>query len=192
MKKIKVGMIGVGRITDLHYPAYAGYDKAELAYICAATEEECERRKKQWKVPKATTNYKDVLADPEIDMVEICTPHHLHRTMAVEAAAAGKHIQLQKPMGLNVKECLEIIDAAKRAGVKLKVLENFVFYPPYRKAKSLIDEGEIGEVVSMRIKLGAGGMGGWYVPLDTWIWRLSETEKGGGAVIYDDRLPQAA
>jgi len=184
--KVRVGMIGAGRITDLHYPAYRHYDKAELVWICDQCAETAKKRAAQWQVPKWTTDIHQVFADPDIDMVEINTPHHLHHPMVLKAAEAGKHIQLQKPMGLNIAQCRDMIAAADRAGVMLKVIENFVFYPPYRKAKELMDAGEIGELLSMRIKLGAAGTGGWYVPLDTWVWRLAETEKGGGPTIYDD------
>ena len=186
MKKVRVGMIGAGRITDLHFPAYKDYDKAELVTVCASSESTARKRAAEWKTRKWTTDYREVFADPEIDMVEINTPHHLHHPMVLEAAAAGKHIQLQKPMGMNIAQCNEMIEATRKAGVKFKVIENFVFYPPYRKAKELVDAGEIGEVLSIRIRLGSGGSGGWYVPLNTWLWRLAETDKGGGPAIFDD------
>ncbi|NLH47552.1 MAG: Gfo/Idh/MocA family oxidoreductase [Myxococcales bacterium] len=186
MDKVRVGMIGAGRITDLHYPAYRDYPKAELVTVCAATPETARKRQAEWGARKWATDYREVLADPEIDMVEINTPHHLHHPMVLAAAAAGKHIQLQKPMGMNIRECDEMIAATRKAGVKFKVIENFVFYPPYRKAKELIDAGEIGPVQSIRIRLGSGGTGGWYVPLNTWLWRLAETDKGGGPSIFDD------
>ena len=186
MDKVRVGMIGAGRITDLHYPAYKDYPKAELVTVCANTPATAKKRQAEWKTRKWTTDYREILADPEIDMVEINTPHHLHHPMVLEAAAAGKHIQLQKPMGMNIKECKEMIAAVRQAGVKFKIIENFVFYPPYRKAKELIDAGEIGEPLSIRIRLGSGGSGGWYVPLNTWLWRLAETDKGGGPTIFDD------
>ncbi len=186
MEKVRVGMIGAGRITDLHYPAYQDFDRAELVTVCASTEGTARKRQAEWKTRKWTTDYRTVFADPEIDMVEINTPHHLHYPMVLEAAAAGKHIQLQKPMGMNMKECRAMIAATRQAGVKFKVIENFVFYPPYRKAKELIDAGEIGEVRSLRIRLGSGGAGGWYVPLNTWLWRLAETDKGGGPTVFDD------
>jgi len=186
VKKVRVGMIGAGRITDLHYPAYKNFDLAELVTVCAHTEETAKARAAEWGARKWTSDYRTVLADPEIDMVEINTPHHLHYPMVLEAAAAGKHIQLQKPMGMNIRECDEMIAATRKAGVKFKVIENFVFYPPYRKAKELIDAGEIGEVRSIRIRLGTAGTGGWYVPLNTWLWRLAETDVGGGPTIFDD------
>ena len=186
MEKVRVGMIGAGRITDLHYPAYKDFPYAELVTVCTGDEESARQRHEQWRTRKWTTDYRDILNDPDIDMVEINTPHPLHYPMVMEAAKAKKHIQLQKPMGTNLRECREMIAATREAGVKFKVIENFVFYPPYCKAKELLDAGEIGDLQSIRIHLGSGGSGGWYVPLNTWIWRLAETDKGGGPTIYDD------
>ncbi len=185
-KPVKVAMIGAGRIADLHYPAYRNFPEAELVTVCTNDEASARARQKEWKTRNWSTDYHAVLADPEIDMVEINTPHPLHHPMVLEAAAAGKHIQLQKPMGMSIRECREMIAATRAAGVKFKVIENFVFYPPYHKAKELIADGSIGTLRSIRIRLGAGGTGGWYVPLDTWLWRLAETEKGGGPTIFDD------
>ncbi len=82
--------------------------------------------------------------------LEILVPHHLHEDLAVQAAAAGKHISLQKPMALDVAQADRIIAAARDAGVTLKVFENFVFYPPIQRARDLIDAGEIGDVLSIR------------------------------------------
>jgi predicted dehydrogenase len=105
--------------------------------------------------------------------------------MVVEAAQAGKHVSVQKPMCIYIPEADEMIQACKKAGVKLKVFENFVFYPPYRKARELINEGAIGEPLSINIKLGSSP-GGWWVPLKTWLWRINWDECGGGPAIYDD------
>ena len=186
MEKVRVGMIGAGRIADLHAPAYEGFERAELVTVCALSEKVARTRQRQWRARKWTTDYRQVLADPEIDMVEILTPHPLHHQMVLEAAQAGKHIQLQKPMAMSIADCDQMIRATEEAGVRFKVIENFVFYPPYRKAKELIDEGRIGQVQSIRIKLGSGGSGGWNVPLVTWMWRLAETDQGGGPAIFDD------
>lgn len=183
---VRVAMVGVGRIVDLHFPAYQDFDGATLELLCDRDEELVRARARQWNVARWTTRFEDVLEDPTIDMVEINTPHHLHHPMVLAAARAGKHIQVQKPMAMTPSECLEMIATAEAEGVKLKVLENFVFYPPYQKARELLDSGEIGELLTMRIKLGGAGLGGWYVPLTSWAWRMAETEHGGGPTLFDD------
>ncbi|HWQ58989.1 MAG TPA: Gfo/Idh/MocA family oxidoreductase [Clostridia bacterium] len=118
---------------------------------------------------------------------------------------------MQKPMALNLAECDRMIDAAKHNGVKLKVFENFVFYPPYQLAKRMLDAGEIGAPVSMRYKMNNGGLcsanrpgveqrvkqaakdtgenlcaTGWPVDAASWLWRLNDTLAGGGPLVFDD------
>ena len=114
-------------------------------------------------------------------------PHHLHCSMTVKACEAGKHVSVQKPMALSLEECDQMIAAAKKAGVKLKVYENFIFYPPYVKAKELIEQGEIGEPLTIRIKMNAGNnKHGWTVDPATWAWRMEESKSGGGELVFDD------
>ncbi len=183
---LNFGIIGCGRITDLHAPGYARSDAARIYAVCDVNEKTCDRRMSEWGAEKKYTDYRQLLEDPAIDAVEIITPHHLHKQITIDACRAGKHVSVQKPMALNVAECDEMIAAAREAGVKLKVFENFVFYPPYVKAKELIDDGAIGEPLSIRIRLGGAGRGGWPVPISAWLWRLNEQTCGGGPNIFDD------
>lgn len=184
-EKLKVGIIGAGRISDLHYSAYLNYDKAEISVICDVNEAVAKKRANELNC-RWTTQYKEVLADKSISYVEILTPHQFHKDNLIDAVAAGKHVSLQKPMSRNVDEARQMIDAANKAGVLFKVFENFVFYPPYVLAKELMDQGEIGDPISIRIKLGSGGRGGWQVPLTSWIWRVDHNLSGGGPVLFDD------
>ncbi|MCL4236505.1 MAG: Gfo/Idh/MocA family oxidoreductase [Deltaproteobacteria bacterium] len=183
--RIRVGIIGGGRIADMHAPGYLDRDDARILAVCDVSAEVAERRAREWGATRIYLDYRDVLADPEIDAVEILTPHHLHRQMVCDAATARKHVSVQKPMALTIPECDEMISACFYAGVQLKVFENFVFYPPFVMAKRLIQEGEIGDVLTLRLKLGTL-TGGWHVPLDSWIWRLNPDECGPGPAIFDD------
>ena len=186
MDRVRVGIIGGGRISDLHIPGYRNLPTAELVAVCDVREEVARRRAIEWGLSRFCTDYHDILNDPDIDMVEILAPHNLHAEMSIAAARARKHISVQKPMALTVIECDQMIEAAKKAGVKLKVYENFVFYPPYRKAKELMDAGEIGEPLSIRLHLGTALRGGWWTPLTTWMWHFTESECGSGPAIFDD------
>ena len=186
MRPLNVGIVGCGRITDMHAPGYLRCEDARIHTVCDLASGVAERRKQEWGAVRATTSFEDVLADPEIDLVEIITPHHLHKDMAVAACEAGKHVSLQKPMAMNVAECDTIIAAAEAAGVNLKVFENFVFHPPYIKCKELIADGAIGEPLSIRLRIGSAGKGGWPIPLRSWLWRLDASRCGGGPTIFDD------
>lgn len=185
-KKFKVAMIGVGDITPLHYEAYKDFEHAELYAICDIDKKLLEERKSLWKVPKATTDYKEILADPEIDIVEVNTPHHLHKKFVVEALEAGKHVACQKPIATSIADAQAMIEASKRSKGKLRILENFVFYPPYVKAKELIESGEIGEPLTVRFKLGTALFGSRWVPLRSELWHLMESERGMGQAVFDD------
>lgn len=186
---IRVGIIGCGRISDLHAAAYHHFKKATIAAIADPNEENLATRGAAWGVPEEArhTHTEDLLARDDIDMVEVLVPHHLHEQIAEQAAAAGKHISLQKPMALDVDEADRIIATAAGAGVTLKIFENFVFYPPIQRARDLIDAGEIGDVLSIRLKSAAGySTEGWQVPAEAMAWRFDPSKSGGGAQVFDD------
>jgi len=185
MDLVRLGIIGGGRIADLNILGYLDHPRCKIVAVCDLNPDTARRRQKEWKAERAVTDYKELLASPDIDAVEILSPHRLHHPMVIEAARAGKHVSVQKPMCLSMREADEMVAACRQAGVKLKLFENFVFYPPYRRAKEIVDAGGIGRPLSINIKLG-GGMGGWWVPLKTWLWRLDYEECGGGPAIYDD------
>jgi len=183
--RLNIALIGGGRIADMHAPGYLTNPRARLYALCDVSEEVCRRRKAEWGLEKTYARVEELLADPEVHAVEILLPHHLHHPVTLQAAAAGKHVSVQKPMAMNLAECDEMIAACQAAGVFLKVFENFVFYPPYRRARQVLEAGEIGEPLCIRTRLGAG-YGGWEVPLRAWAWRLNEAESGGGPTVLDD------
>ncbi len=189
MEKLRVGFIGTGRISDLHALEYLANERAEIVAICDIDPANSAPRAAQWGVPanRVFADYRDLLALPEVDLVEILLPHHLHYQATVDAAAAGKHISLQKPMALSVQEADGMIAAAQQAGVIFKVFENFIFYPPVQRAKALIDAGEIGDPLTIRIKSNSGvSPTMWDVPPSAWAWRFKPDECGGGPLVFDD------
>src|SRR5690606_38723782 len=101
---------------------------------------------------RITDDYRSVLADPDVDLVEILLPHHLHLEVALAAIAAGKAVSLQKPMTLDLAQADTLVAAAEASSKPFKVFENFIFYPPVIKAKALIEQGAIGEPLTIRLK----------------------------------------
>jgi predicted dehydrogenase len=137
-------------------------------------------------VDKVYGEYQDLLADPGVDLVELLVPHHLHASMAIAACEAGKHVSVQKPMALSVAEADQMIEAAERAGVILRIYENFVFYEPHRRAREMIEAGEIGEPQIIRLHVNTGTRDtSWDVPLGAWLWRFDEAKSGGGPLVFD-------
>ncbi|MBU2550311.1 MAG: Gfo/Idh/MocA family oxidoreductase, partial [Proteobacteria bacterium] len=142
MNPINIGVIGCGRIADLHLPGYQGLDRAGIYAVCDVRKETAERRREQWGAEKAYTDYRDLIRDPAVDAVEILTPHQLHEAMAIEALRAGKHVALQKPMTTSLASADRILEAASRAGVVFKVTDNYLFYPPIVLARKMIGNGD--------------------------------------------------
>lgn len=203
-------LIGCGRIATLHVAGYKDRGDAKLYGVYDKNKQTAEKFAAEHCIPKVYTSYEEVLSDPAVTGVEILVPHHLHCKLTVQACEAKKHVSVQKPMALNLQECDEMISAAKKNGVKLKVYENFVHYPPYLFVKELIAKGEIGEVQGIRYKMNNGGLlsyntpacklrakgivgedcgldaTGWKVDTLSWTWRLNDTLSGGGPVVFDD------
>ncbi|MBI4218536.1 MAG: Gfo/Idh/MocA family oxidoreductase [Chloroflexi bacterium] len=193
MSKVRVGFIGAGRIADLHARAYVDNPNGELYAVADSAPGRAKERMVQWGAKKAYADYRDLLADPEIDAVEVILPHHLHLPATLDALKAGKHVSLQKPMALSVAEATRMVDAAKRAGKIFRVLENFHFYEPHTRAKEIIDNGEIGDPVSIRIKVvGGTPVGGWEIPDESKVWRADPAKGGPPGQLFDAGHHQAA
>jgi predicted dehydrogenase len=186
MKPMGAAIVGCGRISDLHQLGYRGRDDARIVAVCDSNRRRASQKAKAWGVEKVYSDYQQVLEDKTVDLVELLTPHHLHCPMSVQAAQAGKHISVQKPMALNASEADEMIAAADKAGVILRVYETFVYYAPVVRAKAMIEAGEIGEVRAVRMHVNTGtGDTAWKVPLSAWLWRFNEKQCGGGPLVFD-------
>lgn len=186
MSKVKVGVIGCGQISDLTVWGYCEDGRVEIAAVCDSDKERAEAKAGKWQAAKVYRNYRELLNDAAIDAVEIITPHDLHCAMAVDAARAGKHVSVQKPMARNVEESRRMIDAAREANVVLRVNDPYIFYPPIVKAKELVDAGEIGTVTMLRVRTTVGSMEcGWRVNPDAWGWRFDQKRSGGGNMLDD-------
>jgi predicted dehydrogenase/putative sterol carrier protein len=185
MRGINVGIIGCGRIADLHYKGYIENRDARIYAVCDTNSEAAQARKSEWKAIKAFTDYRELLLDSNIDAVEILTPHNLHEEMIVEAARAGKHIAVQKPMTINLKSADRILGETEKRSTIFKVTENYLFYPPIILARKMIEDGEIGEPINIRIKFVSGSSGGWKVPPSSWEWRMKEVLEGRGTSTFD-------
>ena len=185
MGKIKVGFIGCGRVSDLHALGYRNNPDAEIVAISALDTALAEKKGKAWGANRIYADYRKMLDDPDIDAVEILTPQKLHERMVIDAAAARKHILVQKPMTIDLASADRMIKAANEGGKVYKVTENYIFYPPIAFAKQLMDAGEIGTPISMRIKFVSGSSGGWEVPHEAWAWRMEEHAEGRGMKTFD-------
>ena len=112
--KVRIGIIGAGAVSDYHHvPGIRLDDRCCLTAVCDASPELVAKRKGEWNVELATTNYLEVCQSPDVDAVIIATPNDTHRDIAVAAARAGKHIMCEKPLGLNASDGADMYQSAR-------------------------------------------------------------------------------
>jgi predicted dehydrogenase len=183
---VRVAIVGCGRIADLQLLGYLGHPHARIVAVCDTDEVLARRRAAEWGGARAYTSLARLLDDPEVDAVEVLTPHHLHAEHAIAALAAGKHVSLQKPPTRTLAELDAVTVAAARSGRTLRIFDNFMHYPPHRKARELVLAGAIGEPLSLRLKTAAGRPGdGWPVEERSQRWRVDAALCGGGPTTFD-------
>jgi myo-inositol 2-dehydrogenase / D-chiro-inositol 1-dehydrogenase len=143
--RVRVGLIGSQFISSIHAESLRRCSAAKLAAVASPTASHAESLAAKFNIPRVFTDYRDLLAAPEIDMIVVGTPNDLHCPIVVEAAAAGKHVVCEKPLCLNLGEADRMIAACQRAGVKLMYAEELCFAPKYVRLMQLLDSGALGE-----------------------------------------------
>jgi UDP-N-acetylglucosamine 3-dehydrogenase len=147
--RLRIGVIGLGWFGEIHCEAIIGIPNLELAALCTRTESRLRDLAKKFAVKKTFTDYRKMLADPNIDAVSIVTMWDQHTDIAVDALKAGKHVFLEKPITSTVPDAKKIIAASKKAKGILQVGHICRFNPRYRAAKEAIAAGRIGKIVSL-------------------------------------------
>jgi len=149
---IRVAIVGCGRISDLHQMGYRGRDDAKIIAVCDTNKAHAKKKASEWGVGKVYSDYKQVLEDKDIDVVELLTPHHLHCPDDHSGSRGRKHISVQKPMALSAAEADMMISAAIKAGVIYGSMK-LLFITPAMRAKAMIEAGEIGEIRAIRMHI---------------------------------------
>ena len=189
-EKLNVGLIGYGFMGRTHSNAYrkvtnffdVPYEPV-LQVVCGLVEKEAKAFAEQWGYQSYTTDWRKVIEDKNIDVVDICVPNNVHAEIAIAAAQAGKAICCEKPLALNVAQGEEMVKAIEKAGVANLVSFNYRRVPAVTLAKQLIDEGRLGRIFHYRANflqdwtispnVPQGGMA---------TWRLDVKAAGSGVI----------
>lgn len=150
--KIRWGVLSTAKIGVVKViPAMQQGKYCDIAAISSRDLNEAKRVASTLGIPKAYGSYGELLSDPEIDAVYIPLPNHLHIAWAIKAMESGKHVLLEKPVGLSSKEAEKLIEASL-ARPKLKIMEAFMYrhHPQWQKAKKLVDDGHIGKLKTIQ------------------------------------------
>ena len=177
--KLRVGIIGAGLIAPYHAAGFQEVpDLAEVVAVCDIDREQAETLAALFDA-RAYTDYQQLIADPDVNMVDILLPHHLHYPAAMAVIQAKKHLLLEKPVSVSYKEALEIYAAAKKAGIHFGVAENTRYIKAYIEAEKLIRAGKLGDITLVRTFLPANERIR-LSSVDFWGKKLAY---GGGALI---------
>ena len=191
---IKIGLIGCGGIMRPHVEGWKGVaDRAEIVAVAdVSTEGMAQRMAQIGRDVKTYTDYRELLADAEVDAVDIALPHHLHRDAIVDAAEAGKHLMTEKPLCLTLEEANDIASAVKASGIVMMAAHNQLFFPAVLQAKQMLMQGDLGQVYMIHsfdcserrgpLALDKSGWGKPKQPVD-WGWRSDPAKMGGGEYI---------
>jgi len=185
--RIGVGLVSLGWMGRLHSRAYRAvrdhYPElpATVELVSAADTDAGVRRSAEEVLGyrRTTADYREVLTDPEVDVVSICAPNFLHREVALAAAAAGKPFWIEKPMGRSAAESSDIARAASAAGVVTSVGFNYRHAPAVARARELVRSGAIGTVTNVRVSLLADYSAD---PLGALTWRFVRERAGSGVL----------
>ncbi|QDU96034.1 Gfo/Idh/MocA family protein [Lignipirellula cremea] len=176
MRRIKTAIIGCGKIGQTHAQALSTLAESEFVAVCDAQLSRAQSFAEQYRV-QAFDSVAEMLSRADVEAVTICTPHPLHEEPCLQAAQAGVHVLIEKPMASSLKSCDAMLEAADKGQIKLGIVSQRRLFEPVQRMKAAIDAGKIGKPI-----LGAFSMFSWrdqaYYQSDPWRGKW-ETEGGG-------------
>lgn len=175
MKKIKVALVGIGGMGNVHFNCYKKIKNAELVAVCDVRKDFALER-----VGSACPVYTDIdemLKNEEIDVIDICTPSYLHAEMAVECLNKGLNVLCEKPMTLTCADAEKVLAAAENSGKKFMVAHVVRFMSQYAFLKKVIDDGKLGKLISLDMRRLSS------VPRWSWENWMQDEKKSGGVCL---------
>ena len=181
MKKLRTGVIGTGFIGPVHVEAVRRTGLAEVVAVSEISQPRAEAKAEELGIPKAYGDYRDLLADPEIDVVHICLPNNMHFSVAKEAMAMGKHVVCEKPLAMNVEEGKQLVELAAKSGKVCAMHLNCRAYPLVQQVHEMVKNGELGEIFAVN----GSYQQDWLFKETDYSWRLEPEYSGESRAIAD-------
>jgi len=181
MKKIKTAIIGAGFMGKTHAEGIRRLGNVEIAGVAGVSDEEARGFGKAIGVERTTADYRDLLRDPEIEAVHICTPNNLHARMAKAAIASGKNVLCEKPLAVSAAEARGMLAAAKQKKIVHCVNHNLRYYPVLQHIRQMIAGGELGEILVVQGTYSQD----WLLYDTDFNWRVEARENGPMRCVAD-------
>ncbi len=177
---LRIGLVGCGDIAKVHANAWLTLaQKAEIVAVSDVIESSASAMASRVGNAKIYRDFQRLVEDPDVQAIDVCLPHHLHRDAIVAGARVGKHVICEKPLCLSLAEAEEIGAAVRDAGVTMMCAHNQLFDPAVLKAREMLAEGLLGEIHFVR----TCDCFKHTKPLSEWGWRAAATTMGGGCLI---------
>ena len=167
-KKTRTAIFGAGFMGRVHTEGIRRLGNVEVAAIAAETPDEARNFAESTGIERSTGDYRELLADPTIDVVHICTPNQLHFPMAKAALEAGKHVICEKPLATSVSEASQMVSLAKKTGLANCTFHNIRAYPHAQNMRRLIEAGKLGQIWAVQGTYSQD----WLLYDTDWNWRI--------------------
>lgn len=181
MKTIRTAILGTGFMGRVHLEAVQRVESVEAAAIFGRNDDATARLAAAFSVPKAASDYRELLRDPAIDAVDICTPNAQHFSMAKEALQAGKHVLCEKPLTTTVAEAEELVALASSSKLRNCVCHNLRYYPQVQQMRAFREAGELGEILVVQGTYSQD----WLLYDTDWNWRVDAKAAGASRAMAD-------
>lgn len=177
MKKTKLAILGAGFVSDIHMESYHRFvPEAEIVAVYTRSAEKAKAFAEKHHIPNWYDDMDRLINESGCEVVDICLPNFLHAEATLKAAAAGKHIIIEKPLAVTLEEADTMIAACKKAGVKLMYAEELCFAPKYERVRHLVNEGAVEKVYMLKQSEKHSG------PHSDWFYDIN---LAGGGVLMD-------
>lgn len=181
MKKIRAGIIGSGMMGPIHTEALRRLGYVEVVALAEATGELAKAKSQSLHIPKGYGDFRQLIADPDVEVVHNCTPNAFHFEVSKAIIAAGKHVVSEKPLAMNAKESAELVDLANKAGVVNAIHFNYRNYPLVQNMRAMVKAGELG-----RLLLTHGSyLQDWLILETDYNWRVEPAVGGDSRAVAD-------
>jgi predicted dehydrogenase len=181
MKQVKTAIFGTGFIGRVHLDAVRRLESVEVVALADPHIEPAQVLGAGFGIPTVVSDYRAILADPKVDVVDICTPNSQHYSIAREALEAGKQVVCEKPLATSVEEAQELVALAAQKGVRNCVCHNLRYYPMVQQLRRMREAGELGEILSVQ---GAYSQD-WLLYDTDWNWRIDSKVGGPSRAMAD-------
>ena len=181
MKTIKTAIFGTGFMGRVHLDALRRLESVEVVAFASRNLEAARRLGEGFGISTFTTDYREILGDPNIDAVHILTPNALHYSMAKDALLAGKHVACEKPLTTTVEAARELVELAEKEGLRNCVCHNLRYYPMVQQLRRMREAGELGEILSLQGSYSQD----WLLYDTDWNWRIDSQAGGASRCMAD-------